>query len=409
MTFTHLFLILATLLVPLAHSQESLVRFPSTSDDLRYPYNLWLRNEAGPSRTVKLTNVMARLAPVTPDLGRVSSARIIFAPGTPASIKLRPAGEEVILPFRLETSAPRGVYALELDMLGGFIEDNPPGFDPVIDYPLAHAPDLHIPETYRTGQRFLHLGNAPADYRHRRQRLRNPAIYGRMFTLTSYQENGAWFRVDGLTQEVQLKTSSRSYFPNLAPVLNDPHLAGVRRAYVGRRVWAYGGFGLTCSPDPNNYVSSGGTLRASLRVRRILRVARSMGLGLAGSSGLGGYNAASPGDMMTGTPLVVQYEPRAAPPRACPLLTQLLADSWQLPSLVSFTPPPELPRVRNSNYVGLTRQEYAWLEGYPDATFGSLSHLLKLRTWKYISIPFPIRVTFDWQGRVSERDIPQLP
>jgi len=385
------------------------VRFPSTSDDLRYPHSLWLRNEAGPSRTVELTNVTARLAPITPELGRVSSARVVFAPGTPTSVEVRPTGEQIVLPFRLETSAPRGIYALELNLPGSSFSENQPGFDPVIDYPLAHAPDLRVPKTYRIGQQFLHLGNTPADYRYQGRRLQNAAVYGRMFTLTGYQKDGVRFRIDGLPQEVRLKTASRSHFPNLAPVLNDPYLAGARRAYMGRRVWAYGGFSLTCSPDPNSYASAGGTLRASLRIRRILRVAWPVGLGLAGSGGLGGYNAASPGDLMTGTPLVVQYEPRAAPPQPCPLLTQLLADSWQLQSLLSLTPPPELPRIQNQDYVGLSRQEYAWLEGYPDATFGSLSYLLKLKTWKYINIPFPTKVTFDQHGLVLEQDVPQLP
>lgn len=200
------------------------MRFPASGEDPRLPFNLWLRNESQVSHTIRLRDVRARLAPVTPDLGRASSARVIFAPRTPVTVRLPPYrdGElppyrnEVIVPFRLETDAPRGVYALELDLPGGFVWDNPPGFNPVIDYPLAHTPGLHVPDTYRRGQRFLFLGNAPADYRYKQRRLQNPAAYGRMFTLTAYRAGGASFRVEGLPGEVRLRTASRSRFPNLA-------------------------------------------------------------------------------------------------------------------------------------------------------------------------------------------------
>lgn len=429
MTLARLLLVFAALLTQTALAQEGLVRFPAIGMDPHYPYELWIRNESRVPRTVRLEDVRARLAPVTPDLGRISSARVIFAPGTPVAVKLPPYRDadlppyrnQVVVPFRLETDAPRGVYALELNLPGGFVWDNPPGFDPVIDYPLAHMPGLRVPETYRPGQRFLFLGNAPADYRYEGGRLQNPVAYGRMFTLTAYRADRVSFRVDGLPGEVQLRTASRSRFPNLAPVLDDPHLAGVRRAYQGQRVWAYGGFGVTCPPEPGASIGLNGPPRESLRARHVLRVAWPVGLGLAGFSGLGSYNAASPGDLMTGTPLVVQYEPRdtrktgatqggRGRPQPCQLLTQLLADSWQLPTVLSLTPPPKLLRVRNmGGYLGLTRQQHAWLEGYPSATFGTLPRLRKLRRWRYANIPFPIMVTFGQEGRVVAREVPQLP
>lgn len=116
---------------------------------------------------------------------------------------------------------------------------------------------------------------------------------------------------------------------------------------------------MTCPPEPGASIGFNDPPRASLRVYRVLRVVWPVGLGLAGFSGFGGYNAASPGDMMTGTPLVVQYEPRDTQktgvtqdsielPQLCLWLTQLLADSWQLPGLLSLTPPPRLPPVRGA-------------------------------------------------------------
>jgi hypothetical protein len=64
---------------------------------------------------------------------------------------------------------------------------------------------------------------------------------------------------------------------------------------------------------------------------------------------------------------------------------------------------------RHCRYLGLTRRQYAWLKGYPSATFGTLPRLHKLRRWRYANISFPITVTFDREGRVVAREVPQLP
>lgn len=433
MTFARLLLILAVLLVPTVRAQEGLVRFPALGKDPHYPYELQLRNESAVRRTVRLEEVRARLAPVTPDLGRVSRARLVFPPRAPRLITLPPkSSNEVAVPFRLQTAAPRGVYALELDLPGESIWDNPPGFDPVIDYPLAHAPHLRVPETYRRGQRFLSLG-AVRGYRHNGRPLGYHEGHGRLFTLTGYRGGTARFKAEGLARAVTLRTSSRSRFPGLAPLLHDPALAGLRRAYVGKRAWAYGGFELSCAYGPGTRLTFSGPPRAPLRVRRVWRVAWPVGLSLAGTAGAGGYNPASPGDLTVATPLVVQFEKSArlafssaygggnldavladasdaALLRRCPPLSEFVADAWQLPTVLSLKPPPELPRVRDeASYLGLTHSQYAWLVGYPTATFGKLPQLLELRRWQYASIPFPITVTFDRRGRVVVRDVPRLP
>ena len=135
---------------------------------------------------------------------------------------------------------------------------------------------------------------------------------------------------------------------------------------------------------------------------------------------------------MVATPLVVQFEKSshrsfssasggnldvlradasdASLLRRCPPLTEFMADAWQLHTVLSPNPPLKLPRVHNvNNYLSLTRTQYAWLQGYPSATFGKLPRLLELRLWKYANIPFPITVTFGWGGKVVGQDVPRPP
>ncbi len=371
----------------------------------------------------------ARLYPVAPGLGEAAAAQLVFAPGTPPTVTLPRRGRDVTLPFRLETDAPRGVYALETNLPG--IYDNPPGYTPVVDYPLTYIPDLHVPRSHRTGQRFLYLGghglgNPSKDYRRASRPLRHRQVYGRVFTLTTHEKGRATFDVEGLGKAT-LRSASRD-FPGLAPILGDPGLATVRRAYVGKRVWQYGGPDVSCEPAPGTSLSFGGPPRKSLRVRRVLRVARPSDLRLAGGFGRGGGFASDLGDVRSVTPLVVQFEkpkriymgsasggedllqltdkPNAELLQRCPPFTVLFADAWQLERTYSFTPPPGLnPRSR---LVGLTRSQYAWREGFPSSTFGTKARLLTLNTWKYDSIPFPITVTFK-NGRAVKRDVPRLP
>ncbi len=383
---------------------QGLVSFSSTSENVRYPYQLWLRNESEVSRTVQFSDVRARLYPVAPGLGREAEARLVFAPGTPPTVTLPRCGRNVTL-LRLETDAPRGVYALETDLPGIYDNPNPPGYTPVADYPLAYIPGFHVPRSYRTGQRFLYLGgrgrgNPSKDYRRASRPLPHRQVYGRVFILTAYEKGRATFSVEGLGK-VTLRSASRTDFPGLSPILGDPGLATVQRAYVGKRVWQYGGPDVSCQPVPSTFLSFGGSPQQSLRVRRVLRVARPSDLKLAGGDGFGGYAASDQGDVMTGTPLVVQLEkpkglymesasggedllqltdkPNAELLRRCPPFTVLFADAWQLERTYSFTPPPPGLNPR-SRLVGLTRSQYAWRGGFPSSTFGTKARLLTLNT-----------------------------
>ncbi len=245
--------------------------------------------------------------------------------------------------------------------------------------------------------------------------------------MTTYEKGRATFNVEGLGK-VTLRSASRD-FPGLVPILDDPGLAAVHRAYVSKRVWQYGGPDIACEQAPGTSLNFGGSPQTSLRVRRVLRVARQSDLKLAGGYGFGGYAVSDQGDFKSLTPLVMQFEkpkrlymgsasggddllqltdkPNAELLRRCPPFTVLFADAWQLDRTYSLTPPPPGLKPR-SRLVGLTRSQYAWREGFPSSIFGTKARLLTLNTWKYDSIPSPITVTFK-NGRVVKRSVPRLP
>ncbi len=64
---------------------QGLVSFLSTSENVRYPYKLWLRNESEVPRTVQLEDFHARLYTVAPDLGEEAAARLVFVTGYAAA------------------------------------------------------------------------------------------------------------------------------------------------------------------------------------------------------------------------------------------------------------------------------------------------------------------------------------
>lgn len=267
-----LWLVLSVLLSGFALAQQGLVSLLSLSDDPHYPYLLYLRNEGRTPLTVSLGDVTARLAPVTRDLGRDARANLVFAQDVPALVTLPPSGADTSVAFRLEMKAPCGVYALEPNLPGGFIWEDAPGFDPVIDYPLAHTPGLRVVKVYRLGQRFLSLG-AASEYRYNGRPLGYRESYGRLFVLTGYRDETTHFRVKGLARAVTLKTASHARFPGLAPLLRDPALPALQRTYAKKWTWAYGGFELNCAYGRETSIAFVGPLCTPLRVRHIRRVA----------------------------------------------------------------------------------------------------------------------------------------
>ncbi|WP_104992240.1 hypothetical protein [Deinococcus sp. NW-56] len=172
-------------------------------------------------------------------------------------------------------------------------------------------------------------------------------------------------------------------------------------------------------------------LREPLRIKRILRLTRPVWAGAQRYLGLDNGGA----DLIAFTPIVVQVErpagarvvsgsssgpeARNAPGRLfddartsplCQTMNLVLADTWSLPRTFSAAPPSgRVPLDAPASPEGLDRWQYAWLFGFPSATYGPREELLKLRTWQYINIPFPATVSFDERGKVTQVQVPRLP
>jgi hypothetical protein len=168
------------------------------------------------------------------------------------------------------------------------------------------------------------------------------------------------------------------------PSQNDvDRLSKVRDGYFGHNVYAYGGLALKCGPNVAAFDAS-----APLRVVAIEREQNRVAMLWPGTR--------SGNDL---APRFVAIEPLrfvfSTPPaghqlsfgsniegKDCPAVE--LAD-WQIDSTFSLKPPPaslDLRRKLQALHAGLTRDEVAWLLGYP-TDFASRDKILHERTWFY--------------------------
>lgn len=392
--------------------------------------------------------------PDAPSQSRTVSARVIW------SAKPLPPVRAVLTPGR---PTPLGQswqvpVALKLNATS-------PAVVQVLNQPVAVHPGLTVPAV-RLGQSFLRvdLGNV---YRQDRRVLSVPELAGRVLTLKRLDAGAATFTVDGLG-EVQRGGDPKGGFPDLAPLIDDPGLAALKRTYEGQRVWGYGGLHADCFPSAREQVGVAVPFTQGVRVRRVARLGKPMSLNVQGGVGSGevGWGAdalaltplvflldpapfesdgtgsfSSVGDAGETGPLPPGVRPAPPPPTAVPLsppdefMAQIaqgnqpgvcgqsvalyLLDTWAVTRVFSRTAPGAgVPGVGDGRGPGisapigargLTRWQYAWLSGFPSSTFGDLSAVLRLSEWQYRNIPFPATVRFDAQGKVPEVDVPRLP
>lgn len=325
------------------------------------------------------------------------------------------------IPLTFRTNAPAGVYRTDLRLPDGLH---------VASLTLALNPQVKRPDALKPGTQFLHLGG-DGGYTRSGQPLTHAALQGRLFTLQAVTASGATFQVEGVSGEVQWRGQPGDAFPALFPVAPDPTLDIFRKTLVGRPVWAYGGLNVSCRMTANSTVTFQADLREPLRIKRILRLTRPVWAGAQRYLGLDNGGA----DLIAFTPIVVQVErpagarvvsgsssgpeARNAPGRLfddartsplCQTMNLVLADTWSLPRTFSAAPPSgRVPLDAPASPEGLDRWQYAWLFGFPSATYGPREELLKLRTWQYINIPFPATVSFDERGKVTQVQVPRLP
>lgn len=392
------------------------------------PLALILRGGVGPSDRLVFPPRQFPLLPVTPDLGRVGGVLRLRA-GT--SLTHSPYGDE--LPLTSAVEVPQaGVYAAGPAATGERV---------ILEAPLAVNPSVPAPPALpQVGQAFLRLDGAGegAVYRQSGNPLAYPVLNGRLLRLTRLEGDRAVFDVEGVGEVVR-EGAPGSGFDDLAPLVEDPDLKVLRARHEGKRVWGYGGLRGTCSPSPQTAVGWGGPPSASARVRHVFRLARPLNLNAQGGPG---GDAARGADTLALTPLVfVLDQPQGVEvggsvsasgadvpdpgdsdafaawlgqittPASCgDAYTVYLPDTWAVERVFSLTAPSSaVPDPRPDDPRGLTRWQYAWLVGFPDASYGTRDTLLRARQWQYRNIPFPATVTFGPDGRVTDVDVPSLP
>jgi hypothetical protein len=315
---------------------------------------------------------------------------------------------------------------------------------------LVMHPGLSVPTIFQPGQEFLRT-DFNVMYQQNGNVLDVPALAGRILTLQRLEGKKAIFNAEGLG-EIERVGSSAQGFPDLSPLIADPDLAALKRKYEGKTVWGYGGLKTQCFPDANGSVGKGVPMTQGVTVRRVARLGKPQFLNVQGGAGddVGhgadalaltplvflldatpfrstgdlGFSSSGPAGEADSPPTPPDPDPAnadlqrfmelASRPDLCGLdVPYALMDTWAAERVFSLTPPSKelLTLSRNLPPVGrgLTRWQYAWLNGFPSSTFGSLSELLTLPKWQYRNIPFAATVSFDQEGRVNDVQVPRLP
>lgn len=380
------------------------------------PFAAYLEKKGTTPLKIDLSALPVTLTPVTPmsgqpSTGTLSGPLLCDVPGS------RP-GPRQMVPLTFTTDAPAGVYRMNVSLPGGH-----PLYAPVVSL----NPGVQVRDPRQVGQTFIHLGGN-AVFRQGGKELGHAQLIGKLFTLKSVTGSGATFRVEGIG-DVTWRGGWNGNFPGLVPVADDPSLDIFRKTLIGKPVWMYGGLNVYCQVTPSTSADLVQSYRDPVRVKRILRLTRPQWGGAQRYVGLDNVGA----DLIAFTPVLVQLDrPKAArvvsasgtgdPAKngmnsifkdalttpACQTLNLILADTWSLPRTFSATAPSRRVPVEPKEVKGLDRWQYAWLKGFPSASYGPRGELLKLNQWQYINIPFPITVTFT-NGKVSEVVEPRLP
>ena len=304
----------------------------------------------------------------------------------------------------------------------------------LLTFPLALNPQVAQVPPVHPGQRYLRTGSG-GHYTHNGTEVSFAFLTSHILTLVKLEAQRAVFRADGLGEIIR-QGDTRTGFPELAPLADDPALEQLRRQYVGQPIWAYGGLSGTCHPDAESGVGFEAPFRTAVHIRDLVRVAQPT---LLNANGGESDEVTRGADVIALTPLVVliaaspdielggsfsasssgdtPFSPddffkqlHTATDGCGDTYTRMLPDTWALERVFSRTPPGKsVPDDMPQDFHTLTRLQYAWLNGLPSVTYGTLKELLAQPTWAYRNIPFAATVTFGKNGLVQNIDVPSLP
>ncbi len=412
------FLIIALLCGLACAENFEFFHYLQASQNPDYPYSIDVGNPGKKPLEISTKHELSKLTPLTQGLGRETLASIHFAADVASTLVLpaQQTNNNTPLNFRIETDAPVGVYNLVLEF---------PGWKPNM-HPIALNTNLKFSTAPRLSNRYLYVGDPRNQYLLGDKALSPEQLNGSIFTLIALDASKATFTVENLKGNVTIEFDSGKSFPGLALIIPDPTIDVLSQKYVGKKVWHFGGFALTCFPAANVQVSYQGNMDSHARVKRILRLVIPSELHLTGGYGQGNAFMSS-GDFVVVTPLAIQFEDTQGLTKSmvgslgdnldglslfensnCNRFIELDADPWQLERLFSLTPAsPRVPR-EYSSLIGLDRWQMAWLWGFPSVNFGTRAELMKLPEWQYENIPFPKSVFFS-KDHVMKVEISRLP
>jgi len=168
----------------------------------------------------------------------------------------------------------------------------------------------------------------------------------------------------------------------------DPNLAALRRRFVGKDVYGYGGVVISCWPQWFKVYSSTTPIRVKAVVRdqgRLEELWTGTMLHWGDEAALH-FMANDPVRFVVDSPKVKDVGEGgsgvAAISAPCPAI--VLAD-WQVDLTISTAPPPTLPGdlfASQRIWIGMSRDEVAWRRGYPNE-FSEKRALDRETTWRY--------------------------
>jgi hypothetical protein len=280
---------------------------------------------------------------------------------------------------------------------------------------------------WQIGEQFIFLGNATdIEAFQWNQKSRKPdmnSISGRIFTVKIVNPKEIHFSVDNGLSNVILNDPNRQ--AGLRQLQNDLQVSRIQNKWQGKTVWGYGGIGVSCA-SPFTYRYFGNQFFQSGKIERVDRIYLETDeyVSLAGGFGELPDREGLP-DVVTGdVALIIRFGKieglewtygaaktvdAAIDSKPCSTLIDVAGDEWHLERLFSLYPPSRgVPRKTLKTLVGLTKWQLAWLQGFPNATQGTVQQLLKMDAWAWASIPFAEGVRFK-NGKVVNHNQPRLP